>query len=143
MQYQQIQRPEYARKPRLWKKPSSGGLRKSPRTVLARERLPNRQASETFNFEVEGLRYCPTVSWFADGHVGEVFIDNHKESSQSHGNATDAVVAASLTLQHGCTIDVLRGALLRDMWGRAAPLGVALDLIAEREGSKANAGAAR
>jgi hypothetical protein len=38
---------------------------------------------------------------------------------------------------------VLRGALLRDMWGRATtPLGVALDLIAEREGSKANAGAA-
>jgi hypothetical protein len=111
---------------------------------LPRERLPNRRACETFNFQVEGLRFCATVSWFADGRVGEVFIDNHKVGSQSHRSATDAAVAASLALQHGCTIDLLGGALLRDRRGRATtPLGVALDLIAEREGSKANAGAAR
>ena len=142
MQHQQIQRAGGARKPRLGKK---AGRNELPRkTALARERLPNRRASETFNFEVDGLGYSATVSWFADGRVGEVFIDNHKVGSQSHGNATDAAVAASLAFQHGCTLDVLRGALLRDMRGRAAtPLGVALDLIAEREGSKANAGAAR
>ena len=45
MQYQQIQRLEYARKPKLRKKPSRGELRNSPWTVLARDRLPNRRAS--------------------------------------------------------------------------------------------------
>jgi hypothetical protein len=98
-----------------------------------RERLPNRRASETFNFQVEGLRYCATVSRFVDGRVGEIFVRNHKVGSQSDAIATDAAVAASLALQHGCSLDMLRGALLRDMRGKAAtPLGVALDLVAER-----------
>jgi hypothetical protein len=131
MQHQQTQRAGGARKPRLGKKAGRNEL--SRRTSLARDRLPNRRACETFNFQVEGLRYCATVSWFADGRVGEVFIDNHKVGSQSHGNATDAAVAASLAFQFGCPLDMLRDALLRDMRGRAAtPLGVALDLIAER-----------
>jgi hypothetical protein len=46
----------------------------------------------------------------------------------------------ALRVQHGRPLDVLRGALLRDVRGRATtPLGVALDLVAEREGSPANA----
>jgi hypothetical protein len=141
MHYEQIQRAGRARKAKLRKTAGRGGFHH--RTLPARERLPNRRASETFSFEVEGLHYYATFSRFADGRVGEIFIDNHKVGSQSHGNATDAAVAASLALQHGCKIDVLRGALLRDMRGRATtPLGIALDLIAEGEGSKANAGAA-
>jgi hypothetical protein len=86
---------------------------------LPRERLPKRRASETFDFQVEGLHYCATISRFADGRVGEIFIDNHKVGSQSHGNATDAAVAASLALQHGGSLDMLRAALLRDVRGRA------------------------
>jgi ribonucleoside-diphosphate reductase alpha chain len=129
MQYQQVQRAESAREPKLRKKTRRGN---TPRTVLARERLPNRRASETFNFEVEGLRYCATVSRFADGRLGEIFVGNHRVGSQSDTNVRDAALAASLALQHGCTLGVLRGALLRDMRGRATtPLGVALDLVAE------------
>jgi len=112
---------------------SNPKLRKS----LARERLPNRRASETFDFEIEGLRYRASVSCFADGRVGEIFVGHHKVGSQSDANATDAAVAASLAFQHGCTFDVLRSALLRDMrGGPRTPLGVALDLVAERGGSK-------
>lgn len=100
---------------------------------LPRERLPNRRASETFDFQVEGLRYCATVSHFADGRIGEIFIGNHKVGSQCDTNVRDAALAASLALQHGCPLDVLRGALLRDVRGKAAtPLGVALDLVGER-----------
>ena len=100
---------------------------------LPRERLPNRRASETFDFQVEGLRYCATVSHFADGRIGEIFIGNHKVGSQCDTNVRDAALAASLALQHGCRLDVLRGALLRDMRGRATtPLGVALDLLTEQ-----------
>ena len=109
---------------------------------LPRERLPNRRASETFDFQVEGLHYCATVSHLADGRIGEIFIGNHKVGSQCDTNVRDAALAASLALQHGCALDVLRGALLRDVRGMATtPLVVALDLVAEREGSKANTGA--
>jgi hypothetical protein len=119
----------------------SGGIahpKKQPRGTmttrhLPRERLPNRRASETFDFQVEGLRYCATVSHFADGRIGEIFIGNHKVGSQCDTNVRDAALAASLALQHGCPLDVLRGALLRDVRGKAAtPLGVALDLVGER-----------
>jgi hypothetical protein len=114
------------------------------RTALVRERLPNRRATETFNFEVEGIRYCASVSRFVDGRIGEIFLGNGKVGSQSDTSIRDAASAVSLALQHGCTLDVLRDALLRDAQGKAAtPLGMALDLVAEREGSQANAEKAR
>jgi ribonucleoside-diphosphate reductase alpha chain len=44
---------------------------------------------------------------------------------------SDAAVAASLALQHGCNIDTLRQALLREENGSAAgPLGMMLDILA-------------
>ena len=106
-----------------------------------RSRPPPRRACETFGFEVGGLDYYGTISRFAeDGRVAEIFLSNNKSGSQADANARDAAVAASLAFQFGCPLDVLRDALLRDLRGKAAtPLGVALDLVAEREGSQANA----
>ena len=102
--------------------------------MTARERLPNRRASESFTFECGGLRYHATISYFADGRIGEVFITNIKPSSQSDVNARDAAVVASLALQFGCPIDVLRKALMRDPRGVASsPLGIALDSLADKE----------
>ena len=47
---------------------------------------------------------------------------------------SDAYVVASLALQHGVAVDTIRKALLRDPRGVASsPLGVALDLISERD----------
>jgi len=47
-------------------------------------------------------------------------------------NARDAAVAASLLLQHGCPVDTLRRALMRNADGSASgPLAHALDLLAE------------
>jgi ribonucleoside-diphosphate reductase alpha chain len=101
--------------------------------MSGRERLPDRRPNQSFTFELNALRYHATVSFFADGRVGEVFITNTKPSSQSDVNARDAAVAASLALQFGCPIDVLRKALLRDPRGVASsPLGAALDIIAGR-----------
>jgi hypothetical protein len=100
---------------------------------VTRDRLPNRRASTSFDFEVAGLRYTATFSR-AGGRVLEVFIQNHKPASQSDSNARDSAIAASLALQFGCPLDVLRRALLRDSHGRAStPLGVALDLIAGKD----------
>jgi ribonucleoside-diphosphate reductase alpha chain len=89
-----------------------------------RERLPARRVSETFELELNGLRYTASVSRFPDGRAAEIFLQNHKPGSQSNCNARDSAIAASLALQHGCPIDVLRRALLRDAHGNAStPLG--------------------
>jgi ribonucleoside-diphosphate reductase alpha chain len=100
-------------------------------TAHMRERLPNRRLGETFELELHGLRYTVTISRFADGRLGEIFLQNHKPGSQSDTNARDAAVAASLALQFGCPLEVLRRALLRDAQGRpSTPLGAALDRLA-------------
>jgi hypothetical protein len=45
--------------------------------------------------------------------------------------AMDAAVVASIALQHGISIDVIRRALTRDACGAATvPLGTALDMLA-------------
>src|SRR5262249_11555750 len=97
---------------------------------INRQRLPNRRASQTFEITVAGLRYTATVSRFADGRIGEIFLQNHKPGSQSDANARDAAVAASLALQFGCPLEVLQRALLRDPRGKpSTPLGAAVDVI--------------
>src|SRR5213596_3210121 len=94
--------------------------------MTARERLPNRRESESFNLELHGLHYTVTFSRFADDRIAEVFLQNHKPGSQSDSNARDAAVAAGLAFQFGCPLDVLRRALLRDPKGQAStPLGAA------------------
>jgi hypothetical protein len=98
-----------------------------------RRRLPNRRDSIVFDIELHGLRYTASVSYFADGRPAEIFLQNRKPGSQSDANARDSAVAASLALQHGCPLGILRRALLRDPQGRpSTPLGAALDRIAER-----------
>ena len=100
--------------------------------MTARRRLPDRRLAESFDIEVAGLSYTCTVGRFADGQIGELFLQNHKPGSQSDVNARDAAVAASLALQFGCPLEILRRALLRDSQGRpSTPLGAALDLIGE------------
>lgn len=48
----------------------------------------------------------------------------------SDSNARDAAVAASLALQHGCSLRVLQRAVLREEDGSpSTPLGMAIDLI--------------
>jgi hypothetical protein len=52
----------------------------------------------------------------------------NKTSSFAGVMASDAAIAASLALQHGCPVEVLRKALSRDARGNPlSPLGVALD----------------
>jgi hypothetical protein len=97
----------------------------------SRERLPDRRVNETFSLRSEGLSYTATVSRFADGRVGEIFLSNHKSGSAADVNARDAAIACSIALQHGADVDVIRKALCRDARGKASgPLGVALDLLA-------------
>jgi hypothetical protein len=98
-----------------------------------RERLANRRHCETFGFECSGLRYTASASWFNDGCLAEIFLGNHRADSHADACARDSAILASIALQYGAPLDVLRNALLRDTLGQAStPIGIALDLLAER-----------
>jgi ribonucleoside-diphosphate reductase alpha chain len=103
-------------------------------TRQARERLPNRRLSETFNFICNGLQYTASISRFADGRLAEIFLGNAKAGSHSDAAARDSAVVCSLALQHGVPMQTIRHALLRDPRGVASsPLGAALDVIHRQE----------
>lgn len=96
-----------------------------------RTRLPDRRASETFSIESGGLAYLATISRFPDGHLGEIFLTNHKAGSAADTAARDSAIVCSIALQFGADIETIRKALCRDSSGKAnGPLGVSLDLIA-------------
>jgi hypothetical protein len=95
-----------------------------------RERLPDRRTSTTFDFECAGLWYTATIGRFADGRIGEIFLNNHKANSSADTNARDSAIVCSIALQCGADIDTIRKALCRDSHGRASgPLGVVLDRL--------------
>jgi ribonucleoside-diphosphate reductase alpha chain len=97
--------------------------------MTARNRLPNRRSAESFEFEVEGLRYTATVGRFPDGAIGELFLTNHKSNSSADTAARDSAIVLSIALQHGAAPETIRRALCRDSRGRASgPLGAALDI---------------
>ena len=101
---------------------------------MSRQRLNNRRYSETFGFECNGLHYTATASWFDDDRIGEVFVGNHRADSHADSCAKDSAILASIALQFGAPLEVLRKALLRDSQGRpSTPIGVALDLLANQE----------
>ena len=103
---------------------------------MTRQRLLDRRASIVFCFECNSLRYTASASWFDDGRLGEVFVSNHRADSHADSCARDAAILASIALQFGAPLDVLRRALLRDSQGRpSTPIGCALDLLAGRESS--------
>jgi hypothetical protein len=100
----------------------------------SRERLPDRRASETFEVELNGRRYRCTVSRFADGRLGELFISNNKSGSDSDTAARDSAIVCSIALQYGADLETIRKALCRDGRGRpSGPLGVALDFLTDKK----------
>jgi hypothetical protein len=106
------------------------------RVMTGRERLPNRRATTSFNFEYERLSYACSFSCFADGRPAEIFLQSHKGGSHADVAAREAAIASSLALQHGCTIEVLQHAVLRNPDGSAAgALGRAIDAIMKKEAS--------
>jgi len=97
----------------------------------SRERLPTRRGSINFNFECGTFKYVATASFFPDGRLAEIFLDNGKAGSTADTIAKDAALLCSIALQHGVTLDVIRHALLRDSQGGALTvLGCALDIVA-------------
>jgi hypothetical protein len=107
------------------------------------QRLPSRRACVTFNFEVDGLHYCATISRFEDRRLGEIFLASHKTGSQADTAARDSAIVLSLAVQHGVDVETIRRGLCRDGRGRASgPPGRALDLVAQHEATETETGLA-
>jgi hypothetical protein len=94
--------------------------------MSARQRLPDRRGSVRFSFTHAGRLYSATLSKFADGQIGEIFIDAHKPDSELAVHANDAAVLASLLLQHGVTAAAIRHSI-------AGPLATALAHVEDGE----------
>lgn len=101
----------------------------TPQPDPARRQLPNRRDSDVFVFDLDGTTYRAQVSRFADGSLGEMFLDGPKTGSAASIAARDAAVAASLALQHGCDVGTLHHALVKVGTRSAGPIGRALDLM--------------
>jgi ribonucleoside-diphosphate reductase alpha chain len=102
--------------------------------MSARQRLPDRRPSLTFELEHIGLHYTVTISRSC-GAVREVFIQNHKNSSASDVAARDCGVLISLCLQHGCPLTTIARALLRNTDGTASGVaGAVIDLLTDDDG---------
>ena len=92
---------------------------------MERERLPDRRGCELVAFEHGGRRWTACVGLFDDGRPAEIFIEGPKDSPLL-ALARDAAILASIALQHGATLAVIRHALAgRD----EGPLAAALALI--------------
>jgi hypothetical protein len=99
---------------------------------MPRERLPDRHATENFDFIWNRIPFTASISRYPDGRLGEIFLASNKAGSHLDATARDAAVVCSIALQFGTPIAIIRGALLRAANGEAeTPLGAALDHITE------------
>jgi ribonucleoside-diphosphate reductase alpha chain len=100
-------------------------------TNTERKKLPNRREHELVDFEHGGFRYVAGLGRFEDGGIAEIFLNVAKSGTLLETQARDAAITASIALQHGVTIEILRHALTRNADGTASgPLGALLDLLA-------------
>ena len=65
-----------------------------------RERLPNRRDGYTQKARVGGQKIYLRTGDYADGRLGEIFIDTHKEGA-FRSLMNNFAIAVSLGLQHG------------------------------------------
>lgn len=96
-----------------------------------RNPLPNRRVGVTFKFEHQtdgGVqKFHVTVGFYTDGTPGELFINTHKAGGEYNTFVSDAAVAISLALQHGCPLDVIRSSMKRNPNG--SPMGLLSHLL--------------
>jgi hypothetical protein len=102
--------------------------------MTSRRRLPNRRASETFELEVDGLRYACSIGRYPDDSIGEIFLSANKNGSAADVSARDSAITISLGLQHGISLQDFSRTITRDERGHASsPAGRAIDVILHGE----------
>lgn len=101
--------------------------------MTGRTRLPDRRAAETVDLTLGAFTWRISPGYHRDGTLGEIFIEVDKSGTELAHLAHDGAVAASLALQYGCPVDVLKSAFIADENGAAAGLlGKAIAAVPER-----------
>jgi hypothetical protein len=102
--------------------------------MILRRRLPQRRGALAIEFEHAGHRFRMQAGHFADGSLGEIFLDAGKQNSSLDAFAADAAILVSLLLQFGATPAEIGHALHRAPDGTAASLvGAVIDRLAEMD----------
>lgn len=105
---------------------------------MTRESLPQRRRSETFEFDhqyPDGSAFCyvATLGYYADGRLGEVFLQATKTGTTIDINTRDSAIALSLALQFGCPLETIAPTFLRAADGTPeGPLGTLVDVLVGR-----------
>lgn len=108
-----------------------------------RQILPQRRPAETFDLRHWGQNFTVTVGTYADGRVGEVFVDGAKTGADVQATASDAAVLLSLALQHGVPLETIRHAVTRSASGDASSImGAIVDLLPTLDGAGSAASSA-
>jgi ribonucleoside-diphosphate reductase alpha chain len=77
------------------------------RMVAQRERLPNRRKGYTQKAVVGGHKVYLRTGEYADGRLGEIFIDMHKEGAAFRSLMNSFAIAVSIGLQYGVPLEEL------------------------------------
>ena len=70
---------------------------------MTRSPLPNRRPCETVELDWSGQRYHLSLGRDSAGQVRELFCDGAKSGSDAEAIIDDALILASILLQHGTT----------------------------------------
>ena len=100
---------------------------------MTREKLPNRAPHITLKFKVRGTPYHATIDYFdtSGDRPGALFLSTGKSGEELQTRMRDNAIIASIALQHGASLEEMRGAISRDDAGKPmGPMGVLLDLMA-------------
>ncbi len=73
--------------------------------MIQRERLPNRRTGYTQKAIVGGHKVYIRTGEYEDGHLGEIFIDMHKEGAAFRSLMNSFAIAISLGLQYGVPLE--------------------------------------
>lgn len=105
-------------------------------TVTTRKKLPARRKSEVIELSHvlsngNSQQYFASVGRYADGSIGEIFLDMGRQSNEVANLARDAALILSIALQYGVPIEEMRASAGRSESGNPhSVIGTALDLLA-------------
>ncbi|WP_127752678.1 hypothetical protein [Devosia sp. 1566] len=104
--------------------------------MVDRHRLPNRRSCTTLAFRHNGAAYNLTAGYYADGQIGEVFIDGPRIGSEVSHLVHDIAVLVSIAIQYHVPVEVMQGAVGRtEITGTPHSVaGAVLDLVAGEGG---------
>jgi hypothetical protein len=94
--------------------------------MTARQRLPDRRQHDVAEIEHGGFWLTVGVGRYADGRVGEVFINTHKGGTAIDTILKDSAILLSFALQFGADPADIRRAL-----SRTGPLAAVLDRLGD------------